>query len=162
MKPPLTRSVTDMEPLMKQISDEMKQAMAESEDRIINCITNKCVAIENSIKLYIDDVMIKYIDNVVKHTREEREPPTQTVIDAHGEDTSSSDYDDLPSDGVTDGNAPTTETPVVTTHVHPEQTVTQLAQGETNQQPLPPVLKETLPAEPRSATAGSRSPTADP
>ena len=81
----------------------LKAVIAESEGLMMNAITTKCDTLDDSLKHYIVDMMLWYIDNIICHSRAER------------------DYEDT-RDGDVEYTNNTHDTPAVTAHEDNDQT----------------------------------------
>ena len=74
-----------------QMTEILKNAVEDSEARIKNKIEGRADALENTLKTYIDDVMLPYMTTIVKQTQStpherHNELPEQNPPPANSED----------------------------------------------------------------------------
>lgn len=83
------RSLAQLELQLHDLTADVKTAVAESEERIVNRITVKCEAIQNTIMQYVTDTVTSYMDNMVAKLREQpivtsgTVPNTPIVVEHH-------------------------------------------------------------------------------
>ena len=77
---PITRAAgEEMEQLredVSQLTEILRNAVEDSETRIMNHINLKADALEVSLKKYVIDVVFPYIDSIVKHSQ--IKPPAES------------------------------------------------------------------------------------
>ena len=80
----------------------MPKKIDDSEVNITNSINNKCDALEENVKHYINSVIFAYIDNPVKHFVSSTNAPAPNIEDAGNQTTISVSDNSHNSDDVTE------------------------------------------------------------